>query len=308
MEDGCHLLTGHSFKFYLLARKSSQHLSRCYVLPSIGSSLIKKHPTDKPWITPELKTLIQQRQQAMFKDAPEFKKIRNKVNRLNNSLRSSFFESKVKNCDNATSWWKSIKQLAGFQRRKTLTSAIVSDKEIHSTELATHINQSFLSVTQSLPPLSPLENVETDFAAVNEILSKYYISPESVYVKLSNLKRGKASGPDNLPSWILKDFAMELSSPVAEIFNYASILERIVPDSWKEADVIPIPKSVSVKEIENDLRPISLTPIISRTMEHFVAEWIMSQIRHHADRKKFGSLAGLSIYNPRPTVICSSSI
>ena len=159
--------------------------------------------------------------------------------------------------------------------------------------MATHINQSFLSVTQPLPPLSQLENVETDFAAVNEILSKYYISPESVYVKLSNLKRRKASGPDNLPSWILKDFAMELSSPVAEIFN-ASILERIVPDSWKEADVIPIPKSVSVKEIENDLRPISLTPILSKTMEHFVAEWIMSQIRHLVDRKQFGSLAGLS--------------
>ena len=116
--------------------------------------------------------------------------------------------------------------------------------------MATHINQSFLSVTQPLPPLSQLENVETDFAAVNEILSKYYISPESVYVILSNLKRCKASGSNNLHSWILKDFAMELSSPVAEIFN-ASILERIVPDSWKEADVKPIPKSVSVKEIEN---------------------------------------------------------
>ena len=111
---------------------------------------------------------------------------------------------------------------------------------------------------------------------------------------LFNLKRVKASGPDNLHSWILKDFAMELSSPVAEIFNYASILERIVPDSWKEADVIPIPKSVSVKEIENDLRPISLTPILSKTMEHFVVEWIMSQIRHLVERKQFGSLAGLS--------------
>ena len=29
----------------------------------------------------------------------------------------------------------------------------------------------------------------------------------------------KASGPDNLPSWVLNEFAMELSSPVAEIFN-----------------------------------------------------------------------------------------
>ena len=188
---------------------------------------------------------------------------------------------------------ETIKQLAGLRKKKTVISAIVSGKEIHSTELATHINKSFLSITQSLPPLSPLENPETNVTIVTEISSKYYISPEKVYTKLSNLKRGKASGPDNLPSWILKDFAMEFSSPVAEIFN-ASIQVRIVPDLWKEADVIPIPKSVAVKVFENDLRPISLTPILSKIMEHFVAEWIMSQIRHLVDKKQFGSLAGLS--------------
>ena len=30
-------------------------------------------------------------------------------------------------------------------------------------------------------------------------------------------------------------------------------------------------------------------------MEHIVAEWIMSQVRHLVDKKQFGSLAGLSI-------------
>ena len=73
---------------------------------------IKQHPTDKPWITPELKILIQQRQQAMFKDPLVFKNLRNKINRLCNRLRSSFFASKVENCENTASWWKSIKQLA----------------------------------------------------------------------------------------------------------------------------------------------------------------------------------------------------
>ena len=71
---------------------------------------------------------------------------------------------------------------------------------------------------------------------------------------------------------------MELSTPVANIFN-ASIQERAVSASWKEADVIPI---------ENDLRPISLTSILSKTMEHFVVGWIMSRIRHLVDRKQFG--------------------
>ena len=255
---------------------------------------IKQHPTDRPWITPELKSLIQQRQQAMSKDPPVYKKLRNKVNRLNNSLRSSFFANKVKNCDNVASWWKSIKQLGGLPKKLPVSSVFVSGKEFHSTELATKINESFLCITNPLPPLnSQLENVETDPAVVNEIISKYHISPEDVFTKLSNLKRTKASGPDNLPSWVLNEFAMELSSPVAEIFN-ASIQERVVPVSWKEADVIPIRKTDKVKEIENDLRPISLTPILSKTLEHFVAEWIMSQIRHLVDRKQFGSLAGLS--------------
>ena len=83
---------------------------------------------------------------------------------------------------------------------------------------------------------------------------------------------------------------MELSAPVADIFN-ASIQEKAVPASWKEADVIPIQKIIKVKEIENDLRPIS---ILSKTREHFVGDWIMSQIRHLVERQQFGSLAGLS--------------
>ena len=89
---------------------------------------IKQHPTDRPWITPELKNLIQQRQRALYKDTTVYKKLRNKVNRLNNSLRSSFFASKVKNCDNATSWWKSIKQLGGLPKKLPVSSVVVSGK------------------------------------------------------------------------------------------------------------------------------------------------------------------------------------
>ena len=140
-------------------------------------------------------------------------------------------------------------------------------------------------------------NSESDYETAEEIALKYWISPEDVYKQLSNLKRGKASGPDNLPTWILKDFAMELPSPVALIFN-ASIQERTVPNAWKVADIISIPKINPVKDIEKDLRPISLTAVLSKTMERFVANWIMSQIRQLIDLNQFGSLAGLSTTHP----------
>jgi hypothetical protein len=58
----------------------------------------------------------------MSKDTPVYEKLRNKVNRLNNSLRSFFFANKVKNCDNVASWWKSIKQLGGLPKKLPVSS------------------------------------------------------------------------------------------------------------------------------------------------------------------------------------------
>ena len=86
---------------------------------------------------------------------------------------------------------------------------------------------------------------------------------------------------------------MELSSPVALIFN-ASIQERSVPSAWKLADVIPIPKTNPIKDMEKNLRPMSLTDVLSKTMERFVAKWITSQIRQLIDLNQFGLLPGLS--------------
>ena len=83
---------------------------------------------------------------------------------------------------------------------------IEADTEINSIELATRINNKFLTINNSLPPLPPTVNSESDYETAEKIALKYWISPEDVYKQLFNLKRGKASGPDNLPTWILKDF------------------------------------------------------------------------------------------------------
>ena len=83
----------------------------------------------------------------MDKDLVAFRKLRNNVNRQNNRLRSSFFEKKVNNCDDASSWWKSLKQLSGSSSKKSVSCVIEADKEINSTELANPINNTFLLLT-----------------------------------------------------------------------------------------------------------------------------------------------------------------
>ena len=60
------------------------------------------------------------------------------------------------------------------------------------------------------------------------------------------------------------------------------------------ADVIPIPKSRPVQDINNDIRPISLTATLSKVLESFNAEWIRDSICQKLDPKQFGAIPGSS--------------
>ena len=82
------------------------------------------------------------------------------------------------------------------------------------------------------------------------------VSNESVYKKLMKLNRSKADGPDGIPWWVLKENADLVAAPIADILN-SSYCEGRLPPSWKEADVVPVPKQRPVQDINKHLRPIS---------------------------------------------------
>jgi hypothetical protein len=58
---------------------------------------------------------------------------------------------------------------------------------------------------------------------------------------LSTLNARKATCPDGIPAWVLKENADILASSVADIIN-SSYKEAHLPESWKKADITPIPK------------------------------------------------------------------
>ena len=82
---------------------------------------------------------------------------------------------------------------------------------------------------------------------------------------LSQIKIHKVPGPDVVPNWVLQDFAPALANPLASIVN-ASIRVSFVPNTWKCAHVLPLPKVTPPMEIEKDVRPISLTPAMSKAL------------------------------------------
>ena len=67
-----------------------------------------------------------------------------------------------------------------------------------------------------------------------------------------------------------------------------------MPSLWKKANVLPIPKTNPPTSIESDLRPISLTPTVSKVLESIIASWILELIDKQLDDHQFGAPKGRS--------------
>ena len=60
-------------------------------------------------------------------------------------------------------------------------------------------------------------------------------------------------------------------------------------NSSKKANVSPLPKKKSVTSLEKDLRPISLTPCISKVAEEFIVEdYVKPAILDIIDTSQYG--------------------
>ena len=62
----------------------------------------------------------------------------------------------------------------------------------------------------------------------------------------------------------------------------------------KQANVTPIPKVHPPRSIQSDVRPISLTPTISKYLESFIGSYILETIKDKLDPNQYGAIKGLS--------------
>ena len=156
--------------------------------------------------------------------------------------------------------------------------------------LASKMNDFFISVSEHLPRLD--RNIEA-FDVEGHLPDEYVIDLTTTLQALSKVKANKATGPDNVPAWILKNHANILAGPLTAIFN-SSLREGIIPDTWKSANVIPVPKVNPPNTIEKDVRPISLTPIASKTLESIILNMVNEKIAENIKRNQFGGMGGAS--------------
>ena len=128
------------------------------------------------------------------------------------------------------------------------------------------------------------------------------IHPLGVKAYLQSLDVRKSTGPDGISPMLLKMFSCYVHSFVDII---ASILQcsldtTSLPSAWKEAVVTPIYKGGPRDEVGN-YRPISITSIICKCLEHIISSSIWTHIdsydlvsnRQHGFRKGYSTTTQL---------------
>ena len=93
----------------------------------------------------------------------------------------------------------------------------------------------------------------------------------------SNLKTRKASGPNSIPTVILKQFNNEISGIISNLFNL-SFSTGVFPDILKTSSVLPLFKKGSKLSCGN-YRPISLLSNISKLLEKLMYSRLYSFLK-----------------------------
>ena len=80
------------------------------------------------------------------------------------------------------------------------------------------------------------------------------VTPKMVRKVVINLDLSKASGPDCIPVVVLKNWELELSYILAELFNKC-FKKCCFPDCWKVSSVVPVFKNVGERSTAKSYRP-----------------------------------------------------
>ena len=90
----------------------------------------------------------------------------------------------------------------------------------------------------------------------------------------------KASGPDKIPTRVLKEASLEIAPILTDVLN-RSIFTGDVPSSWRKGNIVAVYKGKGRKDHATYYRPVSLTSVPCKILEHVIYRHIMNHCEQY---------------------------
>ena len=289
-EDLCNL----SHTFFELNNQSPQSLEENWTFfiqnlqQIVNDNTPTKTSTTKthlPWMTSTLKRLIRKKQRVYNRarryhrdtDWSEYKSLQKEVNFKLKHQHKSYVTNLISSTNNKKSLWHYLK---GRKQENNGIGALIHPQSGHvitdPIEKATVLNNQFKSVFTADDDSTTIPNKGP---STHPSLPAFEITEQGVFNILSNCDPSKSPGPDSVNPYVLKKTAAEISPMLTHIFK-KSLETGTVPSQWKHAYISPIFKKGQKSDPKN-YRPISLTSVICKSMEHIIVSQVM---KHLEDR------------------------
>ena len=213
----------------------------------------------KPWTTTGLLTSIKQGGK-IHKDMIKannsetkqlklslYKKYRNIIVDLLKESKEShykkYFEDNKRNCKAV---WNMINEIIYIKSRSSvweLNCLLINGKAVSQPkDIAEHFNDYFTSISKELQKhIPPTKRNFSDYLK-NPIAESLFLTPttpEEIYDLIQTLIPNKSTGPNSIPTSILKKIKNEISIPLSAIIS-SSFENGILPNLLKSAQVIPV--------------------------------------------------------------------
>ena len=236
-----------------------------------------------PWITGRIRKAIRQRDKA-HKKAKEtlsdehkkkWKTLQAEVSKLVEKAHEKYV---IKNMETpkgaANSFWRYIKNV---RKVPQCMPALKMNSNLYVTnqEKANVLNKQFSSVYSQKEHLSVPYSVP-----VAPKMGKITITNEGVLKLLKNLNPSKSAGPDDIHPRILKEISDEIA-PIISFILQQSLSTNEIPREWDLQTICPTYKKGDKSNPAN-YRPISLTSIVCKMLEHIISSNIMKHMENHS--------------------------
>ena len=230
-----------------------------------------------------------------------YKAMRNEVTGLLRQDKLIWQQDKLKSCEETCDTGKLWKNILGWLNWSSSSSPtkLLSEGKLETSpkKLAEIQNRYYIDKVQIIrrsmqgQNKDPLGLLRTRLGGIQSSFSTQAVTPEQVEKIISQLKNTKASGMDNLDTYIIKLTKKSIVPSVCHILNL-SITSNKFPTKWKLAKIVPLYKGKGSKLDPKNYRPVAILPILSKVLERAMYQQMVAYMdsynlfnpNHHAYR------------------------